>query len=86
MPVPDSEGGLCDGPGSAAGAVDSVGIGGGDSGTVTLGAGSTIFFFGFTCFLLTDRFAFFFALFFPFRLTKHAHRPIVELLTIIILR
>ena len=83
---PDSEGGESDGAGSTGGAIDSVCVGGGTSGIVTLGAGSTNFFFGFTFFFLTVSFAFFFALFFALRLTKHAHRPIVEPLTIIILR
>ena len=83
MPVPDSEGGVCDGAGSTGGAVDSDAISGGDSGIVTFG---TVSFFGFFCFFLTDRFAFFFALFFALRLAKHGHRPIVNLLTIIILR
>ena len=86
MPVPDSDGGVCDGVGSTGGAVGSVGIDGGDSGIVTLGGASTVFFFGFSCFFLTDRFAFFFALFFALRLAKYVHRRNVEPLTIIILR
>ena len=85
MSVPSSDGGVSDGAGST-GAIVSVGTGGGDSGIVTLGVGSTTFFFGFACFFLTDRFAFFFALFFALRLAKHAHRHIVGPLTIIILR
>ena len=85
MPVLDSGGGVSDGAGSIGGTVGSVGIGGGDSGIVTFGT-STGFFFGLTCFFLTDRLAFFFALFFALRLAKHSHRPIVRHLTIIILR